>query len=73
MKVAANKWRNFAGKVFNESITTLVENAIVKERKAGHKLKICVGSDSQVYKTHVAYGTAIVILREGKGGFTLNI
>lgn len=69
MKTTVNKWRNFAGKVFDESIITLVENAIVKEQKAGHRLKICVGSDSQAYKTHVAYGTVIVILREGKGGF----
>lgn len=69
MKITVNKWRNFSGKVFNESITTLVENAIVKEQKAGHRLKIYVGSDSQAYKTHVNYGTVIVILRKGKGGF----
>jgi len=69
MRVTVNKWRNFSGKVFNEPITTLVENAIEREQEAGHRLKICVGSDSQAYKSHIAYATVIVLLREGKGGF----
>jgi len=69
MKIAVNRWRNFSGKVLDQPITTLVEEAIVREQKAGHRLKICVGSDSQAYKAHVAYATVVVILREGKGGF----
>ena len=69
MKIAVNKWRNFSGKVLDQPITTLVEEAIVREQKAGYRLKICVGSDSQAYKVHVAYATVVVILREGKGGF----
>ncbi len=64
-----DKWRNFSGQVFEEPITALIENAIIKEQNAGHRLKICVGSDSKVYKSYVTYGTAIVVLREGKGGF----
>ena len=55
--------------MFNEPITTLIENAITREQEAGYRLKICVGSDSQAYKSHVAYATVIVVLREGKGGF----
>ena len=50
MKVTQQKWRNFSGKVFNQPITEIIENAIVKEKKAGYRLKICVGSDSQAYK-----------------------
>lgn len=69
MRIAVNKWRNFSGKVFDQPITTLVEEAIVREQKAGYRLKICVGSDSQAYKSHVAYATVVVLLREGKGGF----
>jgi len=69
MKITVNKWRNFSGKKFDKPITTIIEEAIVREQKVGHRLKVCVGSDSQAYQTHVAYGTAIVILREGKGGF----
>ncbi|MCD2258355.1 ribonuclease H-like YkuK family protein [Psychroserpens luteolus] len=69
MKIVQQKWRNFSGKVFDQPITEVIENAIVKEQKNGHRLKICVGSDSQAYKSHVEYATVIVILREGKGGF----
>lgn len=63
------KWRNFSGKVFDESILNVLEKAIVKEKKEGYRLKVCVGSDSQAYKSHIEYATAIVVLREGKGGF----
>ena len=69
MRIAINKWRNFSGKVFDTPITSLIENAIVKEQQAGHRLKICVGSDSQAYRLHIAYATVVVVLREGKGGF----
>lgn len=69
MKVTQQKWRNFSGKVFNEPITQLIEEAIIKEKKEGYRLKICVGSDSQAYKSHIEYATVIVVLREGKGGF----
>lgn len=69
MKVTQQKWRNFSGKVFDQPITEIIEDAIVKEKKAGYRLKICVGSDSQAYKSHIEYATVIVVLREGKGGF----
>ena len=69
MKIVQQKWRNFSGKVFDMPITNIIENAIIKEQEAGHRLKICVGSDSQAYKSHVEYATVIVVLREGKGGF----
>lgn len=69
MKIANQKWRNYKGKVFDESIENIVINAIVREQKAGYSLKICVGSDSQSHKSHIEYATAIVVLREGKGGF----
>lgn len=69
MKIVQKKWRNFSGKVFDMPITNIIENAIIKEQEAGHRLKICVGSDSQAYKSHVEYATVIVVLREGKGGF----
>ena len=69
MKITQQKWRNFSGKVFDQPITDIVESAIIREQKAGYRLKVCVGSDSQAYKTHVEYATVIVVLREGKGGF----
>ena len=50
MKIANQKWRNYTGKVFDESIVNIVEKAIKKEQKDGYRLKICVGSDSQAHK-----------------------
>lgn len=58
-----------SGKRFDKPITTLIKEAIVREQKAGHRLKVCVGSDSQAYQEHIAYATVVVVLREGKGGF----
>ena len=69
MKSMQTKWRNLSGAVFDEPIEILIENAIKKEQKAGHRLKVCVGSDSQAYQDYTAYGTVVVVLREGKGGF----
>lgn len=69
MKPLHQKWRNMSGKVFDEPITKLVKDAIIREQKAGHRLKICVGSDSQAYQGYISYATVVVVLREGKGGF----
>jgi len=69
MKKEHENWRNLSGKYFNEPIEKLIEDAIVTEKSAGHKLKICVGSDSQAYQDYTAYATVVVVLREGKGGF----
>ncbi len=69
MKIVKQKWRNLKGELFNQSITNVVEQSIRKEQKAGNQLKICVGSDSQAYKTHIEYATVIVVVREGKGAF----
>lgn len=69
MKIVSQEWRNLKGKVFKAHIVEVLEKAIIREQGEGYKLKVCVGSDSQAYKTHVEYATAIVVLREGKGGF----
>lgn len=37
--------------------------------EAGHRLKVCIGSDSQVRNGVVEFATVIVFLREKKGGF----
>lgn len=58
-----------SGKTFDKPITELVADAIIREQNEGYRLKICVGSDSQVYQDHITYATVIVVLREGKGGF----
>ena len=35
----------------------------------GHKLKVCIGTDSQVRGGNIEFATVIVFLREKKGGF----
>jgi hypothetical protein len=46
-----------------------VEEAIVRETNAGYKLKVCIGTDSQVRSTETEFATVIVFLREKHGGF----
>ena len=42
---------------------------IIEERNKGNKLKVCIGSDSQVKGEVTEFATVIVFLREHKGGF----
>lgn len=50
-------------------IKEAVEQTIIREIEAGHRLKVCIGSDSQVKNGIVEFATVIVFLREKKGGF----
>ena len=62
-------WRRFNGEQIHLPIKTAVENAIQKETEAGNKLKVCIGTDSQVKGRETEFATVIVFLREGRGGF----
>ena len=62
-------WRKFNGEVLNEPIYNAVEQAIRRETAAGYRLKVCIGTDSQVKGQETEYATVIVFLREGHGGF----
>ena len=62
-------WRRLSGKPLELPIKEVVENTIIREREAGYKLKVCIGSDSQVRGGTVEFATVIVFLREQKGGF----
>jgi len=63
------KWRRLNGDRIEMPIKEAVEQTIIKETKAGHKLKICIGSDSQVKGGITEFASVIVFLREKKGGF----
>ena len=63
------KWRKFNGDPIELPIYTAVENAIKRETEKGFKLKVCIGTDSQVKGQDTEYATVIVFLREGHGGF----
>ena len=62
-------WRKFNGEVLDVPIYKAVEQAIKRETAAGYRLKVCIGTDSQVKGQETEYATVIVFLREGHGGF----
>jgi len=63
------RWRKFNGETLDLPIYTSVENTIKRETAAGYKLKVCIGTDSQVKGQETEFATVIVFLREGHGGF----
>ncbi|MEN9526002.1 MAG: hypothetical protein RL447_461 [Bacteroidota bacterium] len=62
-------WRTFNGEPLDKPIYEAVENILRRETDAGHKLKVCIGTDSQVKGSETEYATVIVFLRSGRGGF----
>lgn len=60
-------WRRLSGEKLSDSIEVEVERALLNESE--HRMKVCIGSDSQVKGNITEFATAIVFLREGKGGF----
>lgn len=62
-------WRRLNGDQLESDLLTSVENVLKREKKNDNRLKVCIGSDSQVKGGMVEYATVIVFLREKKGGF----
>ena len=63
------RWRKFNGENIHLPIKEAVEVAIQKEVENGTKLKVCIGTDSQVKGADTEFATVIVFLREHNGGF----
>jgi len=63
------RWRKFNGDPIETPILEAVEQAIKRETAQGYKLKVCIGTDSQVKGQETEFATVIVFLREGHGGF----
>lgn len=62
-------WRRLNGSTIDVPLLEAVEATIIKETEAGHRLKVCIGSDSQIRFGVAEFATVIVFLREKKGGF----
>lgn len=62
-------WRKFSGERIVLPIKEAVKMAIIDETNAGNKLKVCIGTDSQVKGDVTEFATVIVFLREHNGGF----
>lgn len=63
------RWRRFNGATIDLPIYQAVEDTIRRETELGHRLKVCIGTDSQVKGRETEFATVIVFLREGHGGF----
>lgn len=62
-------WRTFNGERLTRPIEEEVEATILAEVANGNRLKVCIGSDSQVYGKNIEFATVIVFVRPGRGGF----
>ena len=62
-------WKKFSGEIIQTPILEEVERAIERETQLGNKLKVCIGTDSQVKGNITDFATVIVFLREQRGGF----
>lgn len=62
-------WKKFNGEILQQDILDEVNNVIVRENEVGNKLKVCIGTDSQVKGLVTDFATVIVFLREKKGAF----
>ena len=63
------EWRKLDGTRIEKHLLDAVEETIVRETAAGYRLKVCIGTDSQVRSSVIEFATVIVFLREKKGGF----
>ena len=63
------RWRKFNGESIHLPIKDAVEEAIKREYARGVRLKVCIGTDSQVKGDETEFVTVIVFLREHNGGF----
>jgi predicted RNase H-related nuclease YkuK (DUF458 family) len=62
------KWRKLDGEMLGMPIERAVEEALKLETR-DNRIKVCIGSDSQAKGKYYEFATAVVFLREGKGGF----
>ena len=67
--VINGRWRKLDGTTFNIPIRDVVEQALIHEGELGNKIKVCIGTDSQVYGLETEFATVVLLLRKGKGGY----
>jgi len=63
------QWRKLSGERIKIPIADEVTNVLIRESEAGHEMKVCIGTDSQVKGKETEFATVIVFIRKGKGGF----
>ncbi|MBC7384083.1 MAG: hypothetical protein H7296_14050 [Bacteroidia bacterium] len=65
------EWRRLNGEPVTKEISEEVETILTRESKEGYKLKVCIGTDSQVTGLVTEFATVIVFVRPKHGGFML--
>ena len=69
MEQQQQQWRKLNGQRILQPIEDEVKEVLMREKEAGHELKVCIGTDSQVKSRITEFATVIVFIRKGKGGF----
>lgn len=64
-------WRRFNGDKIKGDIQLEVERLLLYERNKGNRIKVCIGTDSQVTAGVTEFATVIVFVREKHGAFML--
>ena len=62
-------WRKLNGEKILIPIKEAVKKVLDEEAQNNTKLKVCIGTDSQVKANTTEFATVIVFLREHRGGF----
>lgn len=62
-------WRKLNGERVTVGLEDEIRKVLVREKEAGHDLKVCIGTDSQVKGKETEFATVIVFIRKGRGGF----
>lgn len=63
------QWRKLNGIKIKQPLKDEVRQILQQEIAIDNKLKVCIGSDSQVKGKDIEFATVIVFIRQGKGGF----
>jgi uncharacterized protein len=62
-------WRKLNGEILLLPIKEAVKKVLDEEANNNTKLKVCIGTDSQVKANTTEFATVIVFLRKHRGGF----
>lgn len=62
-------WKKYSGKEISCALSDELDKTLEEELNKGFHLKVCVGTDSQVYSDNVEFATVIVVVVEGNGAF----
>jgi predicted RNase H-related nuclease YkuK (DUF458 family) len=59
------RWRKLDGTCIKQSLEDEVQMVMRREKAAGHELKVCIGTDSQVKGRETEFATVVVFIRKG--------